>query len=63
MVLFVALREDVQRVVPHVRIDPRFASTLRAAKQAGVILRAARFRIGADGEAEHLGSIPVATRA
>jgi sugar fermentation stimulation protein A len=59
MVLFVAQREDAERVTAHRRIDPVFADTLAVARGAGVMLRAARFRFDANGRALNLGPIPV----
>jgi sugar fermentation stimulation protein A len=59
LVLFVVQREDAHSVVPHRTIDPRFAAALARAKRAGVMLRAARFGLDADGRATYLGALPV----
>ena len=59
MLLFVAQRADVERIRPHGGIDPTFATTLREAARAGVMLRGAGFRMDSAGGAFHLGSVPV----
>ena len=61
VVLFVVPRDDAKRVRPHEGIDPDFAAALAAADAAGVLLRAAAFRLNAEGGAEWLGSLPVET--
>jgi sugar fermentation stimulation protein A len=59
LVLFVAQREDARVVLPNRTIDPSFAAALARAKRAGVMLRAARFGLDADGRATYLGALPV----
>jgi len=59
LVLFVAQRGDVERVTAHRGIDPAFADALAAARDAGVMLRAVRFRLEASGRAHDLGPVPV----
>jgi sugar fermentation stimulation protein A len=59
MVLFVAQRGDVRVVAPFREIDPEFARVLRRARQSGVLLRAARFRLGTDDRARYAGPVPV----
>jgi sugar fermentation stimulation protein A len=44
LMLFVATRDDVDRFRPAEHIDPAYASRLRAAKRAGVLLRAVTTR-------------------
>lgn len=61
MVLFVAQRADVRVVTPFREIDPEFADLLGRARRCGVLLRAARFRMGADGHAHYAGPLPVRT--
>ncbi|ANM31403.1 hypothetical protein ABI59_20235 [Acidobacteria bacterium Mor1] len=61
MVLFIVPRHDASLVRPHAGIDPEFAEALTAAGAAGVALRAAAFRLNADGGAEWLGSLPIET--
>jgi len=58
-VLFVVQRHDARAVAPHPAIDPGFARALAAAARAGVVLRAARFRLDARGRATHVGPVPV----
>lgn len=58
-VLFVVQRHDARRVEPHAGIDPAFVAALAEARGAGVVLRAARFRMRADGSAVHIGAVPV----
>lgn len=59
MILFVVQRADARSVAPYTAIDPEFTSALCSAKQAGVLLRAVRFRLDQSGEAEYLGALPV----
>jgi sugar fermentation stimulation protein A len=59
MILFVVQRHDADSVEPFTAIDPEFTRVLGEAKAAGVLLRAARFRLDEDGSAEHLGPVPV----
>jgi sugar fermentation stimulation protein A len=59
MILFVVQREDARRVTPHRGIDPTFAHALEAARRAGVLLRAARFRLDAWGRSSYRGPLPV----
>ena len=59
MVLFVAARGDIRAVTPYRAVDPEFADLLGAAHRSGVLLRAARFRLDADGRALWTGAIPV----
>ncbi len=59
LVLFAVQRHDARVVRPHSATDPAFAAALRDARQAGVRLRAARFRLGAGGQARWLGALPV----
>ena len=61
MVLFVVPREDARVVRPYPAIDPEFAAALSSARKAGVMLRAARFRVDAGGAATYLGPLPVRT--
>jgi sugar fermentation stimulation protein A len=61
MVLFVVQRGDARRVTAHAAIDPRFAETLGDARRAGVMLRAAGFRLDVLGRATWLGPLPVIT--
>lgn len=57
-VLFVAMREDVDRVAPNASTDPAFAEALGRAAEAGVDVRAIRARF--DGEQLWLGErLPV----
>jgi len=58
-ILFVVQRDDVRVVRPYTEIDPEFTRALRDARTAGVLLRAARFRIDSSGRARHLGPLPV----
>jgi DNA-binding sugar fermentation-stimulating protein len=61
MVLFVVQREDARLVKPNPVTDPGFALALSEARGAGVLLRAARFRLSASGRATWLGPLPVRT--
>lgn len=61
-VLFVVQREDARVVAPNEATDPEFASALRSAARAGVLLRGAVFRLSARGEARFLGPVPVRLR-
>ncbi len=63
MVLFVVQRGDARSVRPHRGIDPAFAEALTAARESGVLLRAAGFRMEPGGAATYLGALPVRTRA
>ena len=63
MLLFIAQRADVRSVEAAMEIDPAFAAALADARSAGVELRAARFRLSADGRARHLGAVPVRTHS
>jgi sugar fermentation stimulation protein A len=60
-VLFVVQRPDATAVRPHRITDPLFAEALVAAKKAGVLLRAVRYRLAGNGTARYLGSLPVQT--
>jgi sugar fermentation stimulation protein A len=59
LLLFVVQRGDARRVTAHAAIDPRFARALIEARRAGVMLRAAGFRLDARGRATYLGPLPV----
>jgi sugar fermentation stimulation protein A len=59
MVLFVVQRGDAARVRPHRGIDPELADALRDARRAGVLLRAAMFRLDREARAELVGPLPV----
>lgn len=59
LLLFIIQREDARRVSPHAGIDPEFTSALVDAAQAGVQLRAARYRLDEDGTATWMGDLPV----
>ncbi len=59
VVLFVVQRHDARAVTPNRATDPAFARALASARRAGVLLRAASFRLRADGTARHLGALPV----
>lgn len=61
LLLFVVQRDDARAVMPHAAIDPRFAVALRQARDAGVLLRAASFRLDGRGRAAYLGPLPVRT--
>lgn len=58
-VLFVVQRPDVGSVRAHGETDPEFARALAMARQAGVMLRAVRYRLTAAGQALYLGPVPV----
>jgi sugar fermentation stimulation protein A len=58
-VLFIVQREDARAVAPHAIIDPEFTASLASAAEAGVLMRAARYRLQASGEASWMGSLPV----
>ncbi len=60
-VVFIVQREDARAVATNPETDPEFARALASARTAGVLLRAARFRMSASGEAEWLGALPVRT--
>jgi sugar fermentation stimulation protein A len=59
MVLFVVQRNDARLVRPNPATDPDFALALAEARGAGVLLRAARFRLTPSGRATWLGPLPV----
>ena len=59
LLLFVVQREDAVRVEPNPSTDPGFSEALAAAAEAGVLVRAARFRLEADGGPAYLGPLPV----
>jgi sugar fermentation stimulation protein A len=59
LVLFIVQREDAEAVAPNRVTDPSFARALASAARAGVLLRAARFRMAASGRATFRGFIPV----
>jgi sugar fermentation stimulation protein A len=59
LVLFVVQRHDACEVRPNPAADAEFAAALVAARAAGVLLRAARFRLHASGRARWLGPLPV----
>jgi sugar fermentation stimulation protein A len=59
LVLFVVQRSDARAVRAHRGIDPAFAAALREARAAGVMLRAAGFRLDANAEATWTGALPV----
>jgi sugar fermentation stimulation protein A len=59
LVLFIVQREDARAVAPNEDTDPVFARALAAADRAGVLLRAARFRLAPSGRAAFRGFIPV----
>jgi sugar fermentation stimulation protein A len=61
-VLFIVQRDDARAVSPHRVIDPEFTRALIAARQAGVLVRAARYRLSAAGRATWAGSLPVLLR-
>ena len=58
-VLFILQRDDAREVRPHAKTDPDFAEALATARSQGVIVRAAAFRLKADGSADYSGSRPV----
>ena len=60
-VLFVVQRPDAASVRAHAETDPEFAEALSAARRAGVLLRAVRYRLTGAGCAHYLGSVPVRT--
>jgi len=62
LLLFVVQRGDARVVIPHRRIDPELADAVAAAREAGVIVRAAAFRISPAGKALYLGPLPVRSR-
>jgi len=62
LVLFVVQRADALTVKPAWRIDPAFGEALAGAAAAGVMLRAARFRLAATGTASYLGPARVRLR-
>ena len=59
LVLFVAQRADARSVRPHAALDPRFAEAVGAAREAGVLLRAAGFALSGWGKARSRGPLPV----
>jgi sugar fermentation stimulation protein A len=59
LLLFVVQREDAVRVEPNPATDPGFAAALASAEEAGVLVRAARFRLEASGRPTYLGPLPV----
>ena len=61
LILFVVQRCDAHAVVPHSRMDPAFSRALVSARRAGVMLRAARFRLTPGGKARYVGPLPVRT--
>ena len=54
-ILFILQRPDAHTVKPARRIDPEFSDALGQAAATGVMLRAARFRLTASGNARHVG--------
>ncbi len=58
MVLFIVPRDDARVLRPHREIDPAFAAALARAAAAGVVLRAAAFRLDAEGRFRALGPLP-----
>ena len=58
-VLFIVQRDDARAVSPHKVIDPEFTQALIAARQAGVLVRAACYRLSPTGKATWMGSLPV----
>lgn len=61
-VLFVVQRDDAFAVAAHAGIDPAFARALQSAAAAGVLVRAARYRLLSSGKAVWSGSLPVRIR-
>ena len=62
MVLFVVQREDARSVSANPGTDPEFAEAWAAAARAGVLFRAARFRLSPTGTATYLGPLPARIR-
>ncbi len=58
-VLFVVQRGDAESVRAHDAIDPKFASMLRKARDAGVSVDAVRFELAETGHARFTGRLPV----